>query len=51
MTHRYGYVCMSCNRRWRWVCRVCIEALPEHIPEKQIARWMYAFRQKIEEEK
>ncbi len=33
------------------VCIACIEDIPECIPEAQVARWMYLYREKLIQEK
>ncbi len=51
MTHRFNYVCISCNKKRNRTCTICIQALPDYIPEEQIAMWMYIYRQKLQEGK
>ncbi len=37
---------MSC-KRWQPECMRCLDAVPDYIPEVQVANWAYRYREKL----
>ncbi len=40
---------MSC-KQWYAECTRCLDAVPDYIPEVQVANWAYKYREKLKDE-